>query len=317
MTDAERAHLRVVAQQVLAAQGLGFWLLANAVGLGFIALLLTMVPQNDAGTPLRDLALMLGAAWLILNGMFFWARQRSAGLRRDLQSPNKQRLRGKVEWLHTDGNALVYRVDGQEVRVYPALPIDNGFVTGHVRLVGAQTSVGAAVQLDRSAQGDRLLAVRHPVLDAKARLSAPAPLSDDEVQQLRQRAVWTTALVTAGVGAAGLLMTWVGGAMHWAWLWLLPMALLAALCWHGMRPQRWVGTVEAEGPVTETVEAMWRSHRVRRRSAWVRVAGQLFPVTKPPPLGSVVQLRARYRADGWPGETTHLQVLAPPPDEAD
>lgn len=302
--------MAVLAPQLLAGQSWGFWLLANGVALACaVALVAFLVPHRDAGALRGDLALSLAVAWLVLNAFYLWMRRRTSGLRRDVRSPRKLITQGQCQGVRASGNALIYTVDGQALRAYPALPLEQGFVAGMFRIESAATIHPATVVLERTPGGERLLSARYPTLDAAARLHIDTTLDAADVRRLRRRANWTAALLALGIGAVGMSLALAGG--HTPWIWLLPMAALAALTRYRMRPQQWLGWAQASGVVTETIHASWRVHRVRRAGHWVRVAGRLFPVARPLPLGTRVRLRARLRRDGWPGETTEVEPLAP------
>ena len=149
----ELAHLKVVAPSLLAGQRWGFWLLANAVALAWIAALLVVAAPNPEGFR-RELVLPLLVAWLGLNGFFFWRRHVSRGLRGDVAAPRKQIIRGDAGGLVASDNALTYTVGGEGWRVYPALPLGSGFVVGRLRIETVAGVGGTAVTLQRTSQGD-------------------------------------------------------------------------------------------------------------------------------------------------------------------
>ena len=310
----ELAHLKVVAPSLLAGQRWGFWLLANAVALAWIAALLVVAAPNPEGFR-RELVLPLLVAWLGLNGFFFWRRHVSRGLRGDVAAPRKQIIRGDAGGLVASDNALTYTVGGEGWRVYPALPLGSGFVVGRLRIETVAGVGGTAVTLQRTSQGERLLGVRYPAWDDTATLRHEAGLSATEQRLLTRRAHRTGVFLALGVGGVGLLLGLQHGVSPWLALWLLPALALYVLARMADGPQHWVGWVTAQGPVTETLRASWRGPRHRiERGCWVRVAGQLFPVSELPALGATVRLRARLRADGWPGETTEFDTLPEVPD---
>ena len=310
LTADERAHLKALAPPLLAGQGWGFWGLANGIALAFIAALLWIaVPDGEPYGLRQGLVVPLGVTWLGLNGFYLWMRHHTRGLRRDVSAPRKQTIQGPCQGVSAQGNALVYTVGGQGWRVYPALPLDQGFIAGLCRIEDAATLTDTPIRIERTASGDRLLAVRHPALDGAASLRIDPTLDAADVRRLHRRANRTAALVALGVGGAGMLLAMASG--HAPWIWLLPMAALAVLTRYSMRPAQWLGWAEARGPVTETVHASWRTRQVRRHGHWVRVAGRLFPVARPLPLGARVRLRARWRHDGFPGETTEVEPLPP------